>query len=131
METKIKVDETDVARISLGDSAMVEIDAFPDTSFVGRVVEISNSSIKLAAATGIASIYARDDDVVRRYSEAVRTGRILVNAPTAVGALGGRGADLLLDLSVERVHLGSVDPDRRDAVLDLDPHELAHVALLL
>jgi HlyD family secretion protein len=47
--TKIKVDETDVARISLGDSAMVEIDAFPDTSFVGRVVEISNSSIKLAA----------------------------------------------------------------------------------
>jgi HlyD family secretion protein len=49
LETKIKVDETDVARISLGDSAMVEIDAFPDTSFVGRVVEISNSSIKLSA----------------------------------------------------------------------------------
>ena len=49
LETKIKVDETDVARISLGDSAMVEIDAFPDTSFVGRVVEISNSSIRLAA----------------------------------------------------------------------------------
>ena len=35
------------------------------------------------------SIYARDDEVVRRYSQAVRTGRILVNAPTAVGALGG------------------------------------------
>ncbi len=49
LETKIKVDETDVARISLGDSATVEIDAFPDTTFVGRVVEISNSSIKLAA----------------------------------------------------------------------------------
>ena len=52
LETKIKVDETDVARISLGDSAMVEIDAFPDTSFVGRVVEISNSSIKLAGGGG-------------------------------------------------------------------------------
>jgi HlyD family secretion protein len=49
LETKIKVDETDVARISLGDSAMVEIDAFPDTSFIGRVTEISNSSIRLAA----------------------------------------------------------------------------------
>ena len=35
------------------------------------------------------SVYARDDGVVRRYSEQVRTGRILVNAPTAVGALGG------------------------------------------
>lgn len=35
------------------------------------------------------AVYAKDDDVVRRFSLAVRTGRILVNAPTAVGALGG------------------------------------------
>ncbi|MCV7367131.1 aldehyde dehydrogenase family protein [Mycolicibacterium duvalii] len=35
------------------------------------------------------AIYANDDDVVDRYGLAVRTGRILVNAPTAVGALGG------------------------------------------
>ena len=46
LETKVKVDETDVARISVGDSAMIEIDAFPDTTFIGRVVEISNSSVK-------------------------------------------------------------------------------------
>jgi HlyD family secretion protein len=46
LETEIKVDETDVARISVGDSALVEIDAFPDTAFIGRVVEISNSSVK-------------------------------------------------------------------------------------
>lgn len=44
-ETKVKVDETDVARISLGDSAVIQIDAFADTTFLGRVVEISNSSI--------------------------------------------------------------------------------------
>ena len=35
------------------------------------------------------AVYTRDDDVVERFSLAVRTGRILVNAPTAVGALGG------------------------------------------
>lgn len=55
LETKVKVDETDVARISVGDSAIVEIDAFPDTTFRGRVVEISNSSIlgsTAANATG-------------------------------------------------------------------------------
>jgi acetaldehyde dehydrogenase/alcohol dehydrogenase len=34
-------------------------------------------------------VYARDPDVVDAFSTAVRTGRILVNAPTAVGALGG------------------------------------------
>ena len=50
LETKVKVDETDVARISIGDSAIVEIDAFPDTTFLGRVTEISNSSVKGAAA---------------------------------------------------------------------------------
>lgn len=48
LETKVKVDETDVARISVGDSAQVQIDAFPDTTFTGHVVEISNSSVKSA-----------------------------------------------------------------------------------
>ncbi|HEX8851415.1 MAG TPA: efflux RND transporter periplasmic adaptor subunit [Gemmatimonadaceae bacterium] len=51
LETKVKVDETDVARISVGDSAQIQIDAFPDTTFTGRVVEISNSSVKSATAT--------------------------------------------------------------------------------
>jgi acetaldehyde dehydrogenase/alcohol dehydrogenase len=35
------------------------------------------------------AVYTRDESVVQRYAQAVRTGRILVNAPTAVGALGG------------------------------------------
>jgi len=50
LETKVKVDETDVSRIALGDSTVIQIDAFPDTTFVGRVTKISNSSIKAAAA---------------------------------------------------------------------------------
>ena len=51
LETRVKVDETDVARIKVGDSAQVQIDAFPDTTFVGRVTKISNSSVKAATAT--------------------------------------------------------------------------------
>jgi HlyD family secretion protein len=51
LETRVKVDETDVARIHIGDAAMVQIDAFPDTTFKGKVVKISNSSVK-AVATG-------------------------------------------------------------------------------
>ena len=62
LETKVKVDETDVARISVGDSAVVQIDAFPDTTFLGRVVEISNSSVK-AAAQGAQSEQAIDYEV--------------------------------------------------------------------
>jgi HlyD family secretion protein len=51
METTVRVDETDVVRIKVGDSAMVQIDAFPDTTFSGRVVEVSNSSIRTATST--------------------------------------------------------------------------------
>jgi acetaldehyde dehydrogenase/alcohol dehydrogenase len=35
------------------------------------------------------AVYASDDSVIDQFAERVRTGRILVNAPTAVGALGG------------------------------------------
>ena len=35
------------------------------------------------------AVYARDESVIERFALAIRTGRILVNAPTAVGALGG------------------------------------------
>ncbi|MCE2940725.1 MAG: efflux RND transporter periplasmic adaptor subunit [Gemmatimonadota bacterium] len=62
LETKVKVDETDVARIAIGDSAQVQIDAFPDTTFVGKVVKISNSSVKGASTTS-ASDQAIDYEV--------------------------------------------------------------------
>src|SRR5256886_1501705 len=51
VEAKVKVDETDVVRIHLGDSVDVSIDAFPDTSFTGRVTKLSNSSILTAASS--------------------------------------------------------------------------------
>jgi HlyD family secretion protein len=51
---KVDVDETDVVRLALGDSVAVSIDAFPDTSFMGRVTKISNSA-KLASVAGGAS----------------------------------------------------------------------------
>ena len=53
LETRVKVDETDVARIAIGDSAVIQIDAFPDTTFIGRVTKISNSAVKgLAQQSG-------------------------------------------------------------------------------
>jgi HlyD family secretion protein len=63
LETKVKVDETDVARIEVGDSAIVQIDAFPDTTFLGRVTKISNSSVKGATAAAASSDQAVDYEV--------------------------------------------------------------------
>jgi len=46
MEVVLEVDETDVPEIHLGDSATVELDAFPDQEFMGVVTEIGNSAIR-------------------------------------------------------------------------------------
>ena len=62
-ETKVRVDETDVARLKIGDSAVVQIDAFNDTTFYGRVVEISNSSVSASTGTGAAADQAVDFEV--------------------------------------------------------------------
>jgi HlyD family secretion protein len=41
---KVQVDETDVVRLSLNDSVEVTIDAYPDTAFIGRVTQVSQSA---------------------------------------------------------------------------------------
>jgi HlyD family secretion protein len=50
IQVNVQVDETDVVRLHLGDSTEITIDAFPDTTFTGRVTEISQSSSQVAAA---------------------------------------------------------------------------------
>ena len=45
METVVRVDETDVPDISLGDSTVLTIDAFRRQEYTGRVTEVSHSSV--------------------------------------------------------------------------------------
>ncbi len=77
LETKVKVDETDVSRISLGDSTVIQIDAYPDTTFVGRVTKISNSSVKAGSlgGTGQATDQAIDYEVTIQLLNAPPTTR--------------------------------------------------------
>ena len=44
MTMEIDVNENDVIRVSLGDSARVEVDAFPEEALTGSVAEIANSA---------------------------------------------------------------------------------------
>ena len=41
---KVQVDETDVVRLTQRDSAEITIDAYPDTTFTGRVTRVSHSA---------------------------------------------------------------------------------------
>ncbi|HZA98448.1 MAG TPA: efflux RND transporter periplasmic adaptor subunit, partial [Gemmatimonadales bacterium] len=52
---KVQVDETDVVRLSQSDSVEVTIDAYPDTTFWGRVTEVSHSAKLTATETASGS----------------------------------------------------------------------------
>lgn len=63
IEVAVRVDETDVVRLHLGDSAEVTIDAFPDTQFSGRVTKIAKSAVQGLAQTAGGTTQAVDYDV--------------------------------------------------------------------
>jgi HlyD family secretion protein len=42
---EVKVDETDIVNVTLGQQVAVKIDAMPDKSFEGKVIEIGNTAI--------------------------------------------------------------------------------------
>ncbi|MEX0836943.1 MAG: efflux RND transporter periplasmic adaptor subunit, partial [Gemmatimonadota bacterium] len=64
MEAVVRVDETDVPRITLGDSATIRIDAFPGRTFTGRVTKIGNSAITPPAQQAGGQQAAIDFEVV-------------------------------------------------------------------
>jgi HlyD family secretion protein len=51
IQAEIKVDETDVVNVSLGDKTEVQVDALPDEIFEGEVTEIGNSPIQSSSAS--------------------------------------------------------------------------------
>ncbi len=51
MECQVEVGETDVTLVSLGDTARIEIDAFPDKIFIGYVYEIANTATSKGIGT--------------------------------------------------------------------------------
>jgi len=52
MEAEVKVDETEIVRVKLGQQAKVEIDAYPDTVFQAVVTEVGNSPIYTNTGVG-------------------------------------------------------------------------------
>lgn len=64
MEAKVKVDETDVPGITVGDSTALKIDAFPGQTFTGRVTRIGNSAMQAAGASTTGDQQSVDYEVV-------------------------------------------------------------------
>ena len=65
VEAVVEVDETDIPYVEVGDSTLLELDAFPDRLFSGVVTEIGNSAIRPPISTaGTGQTAAIDFEVV-------------------------------------------------------------------
>lgn len=51
IQAELKVDETDIVNLALGDLTQVKVDALPDDVFEGEVTEIGNSPISTSSAS--------------------------------------------------------------------------------
>jgi HlyD family secretion protein len=79
---EVKIDETDIINVKLGQKAEVSIDALPDQKFPGRVIEIGNSALlrssgAVASNSATSSTEAKDFKVVIALDmppEAIRPG---------------------------------------------------------
>jgi HlyD family secretion protein len=59
MEARVEVNENDIVRVKLGDTAVIEVDAYLDKKFRGVVTEIANS----AKTTGVSADQVTNFDV--------------------------------------------------------------------
>ena len=75
MEARVEVNENDIVRVKLGDTAVIEVDAYLDKKFSGVVTEIANS----AKTTGVSADQVTNFDVKilvlpESYQELVKNG---------------------------------------------------------
>ena len=59
MEAQVEVNENDIVKVNLGDTALIEVDAYLDRKFKGIVTEIANS----AKTTGVSADQVTNFDV--------------------------------------------------------------------
>lgn len=66
MEVRVDVSENDIPRVSYGDEVEIEVDAYVDRKFLGRVTQIANS------ATGAGTTTALNSDQVTNFEVRIR-----------------------------------------------------------
>ena len=102
MEVQVEVSENDILRVAMGDTAVIEVDAYLDDEFVGTVTEIANSA---ANAEQAGQVILTSDQVtnfivkIRILSESYAD---LIKSPGHIPFRPGMSASV--DIFTEAVH---------------------------
>jgi HlyD family secretion protein len=70
IEAEVEVDETDIVTVQVGQEAAVKVDAYPDSSFKGKVTKVGHSPI-LSTASGIGQQQATSFEVIVQLIEEI------------------------------------------------------------
>lgn len=87
MEVEVRVNENDIVKVALGDTARIRVDAYPNQAIRGVVTEIANSSVTRGAGT---------TEQISEYPVKVRvvTPHNLTDQPMRMQAVAGEEVDL-------------------------------------
>ncbi|MBN1790171.1 MAG: efflux RND transporter periplasmic adaptor subunit [Bacteroidales bacterium] len=136
MEVLTEVNENDIVRVKLNDSANIEVDAFPDRKFKGIVTEIANS----ATTTGLTTDQVTNFEVKilllkESYSDLVKDGKnqpfrpgmsasvdIMTESKSGVLSIPLQSVTMMADsvISADSVIKGSVTDEAREVVFVYD-----------
>ncbi|NIN70914.1 MAG: efflux RND transporter periplasmic adaptor subunit [Gemmatimonadetes bacterium] len=123
MEAVVEVDETDVPQIALGDSADIEIDAFPDDVFTGVVTEIAHSSIQggTLGFSGTTSDQSVDFEVVIRIDDPPESLRTDLSCTSDIVA---EVRDSVLSIPIIALTLRTPEPEEEETAGDTSSEEI-------
>jgi RND family efflux transporter MFP subunit len=126
LEVEVDVNEAYIAQVSSDQAARIILDAYPDTSFAGRVRQVVPTADRQKATVQVkVSILDRDPRIlpemgakvvfVREAGEAVATATPRVTVPQAAVVQGGDGAHVWV-VAEQKAHRQNVDvgPARGD-----------------
>jgi HlyD family secretion protein len=132
MEAQVEVNENDIPRVDLGDTATIEVDAYVDYKFRGVVTEIANS----AKTTGVSADQVTNFDVKilvlpESYKELVEKGSVNplrpgmsatveIQTETRSGIITVPIQSVTTRTDTTKVVLGSTDKDIRTLVFITD-----------
>lgn len=135
IEVRVEVSETDILRVDVGDDAEIELDAYMDRVFTGKVTEIANSA---ANASNVISTEQVTNFVVKiridaeSYADLVAKSSIFPLRPgmsASVDILTEQSSDALT-VPIQSVTAREADPDTDKSFSELDEDELIEVVFV-
>jgi HlyD family secretion protein len=136
MEVLTEVNENDIVRISLNDSAYIEVDAFPDRKFKGIVTEIANSATSEGLTTDqVTNFEVKILLLEESYRDLIKEGKpqpfrpgmsasvdILTESKTGVIAVPLQSVTLMADSLIKKdsVALAKKDDEPKEVVFVYD-----------